>query len=137
MPISPQDTLDSLVGSLGLGKDDPFQVRSRGRPERSAEEASAKKQRVLDCGAYLKSCRVKAELNLSEAARRAGLSSAKLLDAYERTCFPPGEALIALAGVYRVPPQEMALAFLRFSQPAIYQALSPIMLISEGSIDEA
>lgn len=133
------DIMNLLVAGSGEKQDDSFAVRKRGRPKLNDDHMAEKKRRVVQWGDYLRSCRENSPsgFTLSQAAREIGLSSAKLLAAYEGVCFPPGEVLLQLAGIYEVPAETMALQFLRISNPDIFRVLFPDYSNEEGASDEA
>jgi len=135
MPLDAQSLTQSLLATVQVEEaDTEYAVRKRGRPERDRAKQDAAKARTAAFGAYLRRLRTEAGLTISEAARSAGLSSGKLLSAYEGTCYPPGETVLVLAELYGVPPRELALAVLRFSNPHLFGVLFPD-LVEEGSDD--
>ena len=127
MAESPNALMDLLVAASPGSGEDAFAVRRRGRPKLDQSLMAEKKRRVLEWGQYLRKCRESSPeaYTLSQAARKIGISSAKLLAAYEGVCFPPGDVIIQLAELYRVPAEEMAMTFLRISNPEIFGVLFP------------
>src|SRR5690554_783539 len=104
MAKSPNALMDLLVAVSPNPDDAAFAVRKRGRPKLDQSSMAEKKRRVVEWGAYLKTCRETSPegYTLSQAAREIGISSAKLLAAYEGVCFPPGEVILQLAKLYHV-----------------------------------
>lgn len=138
MADNPDALMDLLVAASPLPDDASFAVRKRGRPKLDQSSMAEKKRRVVEWGNYLRACReaTSEKFTLSQAAREIGISSAKLLAAYEGVCFPPGDVIIQLAKLYRVPVEDMAMQFLRISNPEIFGVLFPLIPSQQGASDE-
>lgn len=101
-----------------------YPVQGRGRPERQPVEAAIKTLSRIRFGQYLRGLRKSADMTLHAVALAAGITSARKLAQYETTCYPPGEALKALAPVYGVELKELSFKLLEHSDPVLYEGIT-------------
>jgi hypothetical protein len=115
-----------------------FNVRSRGRPERSPRENAITALRRKAFGERMRALREAAELTPVQAANLAGISSPRKLTQYESVCYPPGEIVVRLAEHYMVDPQAICELVLQHSDPDLYEGLTgrPGYTPTDHQIDE-
>lgn len=114
---------------LGACKDHPeakgaYPVQGRGRPERQPVEAARKNLSRIRFGMILREFRKDAGMTLHQVAVAANITSARKLAQYETTCYPPGEALKALAPIYGVELRDLSLKLIEHSDPILYEGIT-------------
>lgn len=114
---------DQLLSTYGKSVN-KFNVRTRGRPERSAREHAIIALRRQAFGLRMKALREAAGLTLIDAARLAEVSSPRKLSQYETTCYPPGDIVMRLAPHYGVDPEMICELVLEHSDPAMFEGLT-------------
>ncbi len=100
---------------------DAYAVQRRGRPELDPRDVAKRVLRRRHFGAALRDLREAAGLSSRNAARLAGISSAR---SYETTCYPPGEVVLALAPHYGVSVRDLSAMVLSHQNPVIYEGLT-------------
>ena len=101
-----------------------FNVRSRGRPERSPRENAITALRRKAFGERMKALREAADLTPIQAASLAGISSPRKLSQYESVCYPPGQIVNRLAEHYLVDKKTLCSLVLEHSDPELFEGLT-------------